>query len=457
MINTLELYQEDITSKLLSVSGGREYRGPCPDCGGEDRFGVFPRQNDGEGSFFCGRQQGGGKGCGKGGDAIAYLRAFRNMSYSQACRYLGKEPKGGGGKHFLYTTPRVPRKVVTESFVPAEKDYPEEVVNPDLWQKKGLEFVERCHQALLVRPKGIDYLSKRGISMQSILKYKLGFHEGATRNGLPLQMEFRPWTSWGLKNEKKPGGKHRCIKLVAGLVIPYIVGESLHRITIRLAKPGPKEGKYDYVRGSRRDLWLSNPTAKVFVTAEAELDCIAIDEAAGDLAGTVGIGSTGVKPDQRAAAVLEQSLCIIGGLDNDEAGIKGGEWWEENYRQYKRWPVPDVKDPGDLAKQGTNKIRIWVASGLPPGLLLGSTKPIVPVVKTRHPNLAELHRLIKDSGGYMRIFNQGYGLGHELPPEWKHGNPEKVRRINQLFYTEEVGQVIENLADGLYSAANIPL
>ena len=457
MINILDLYLEDTSHQPQSVSGGREYRGPCPGCGGEDRFGLFPRQNNGEGSFFCGRQQGGGKGCGKGGDTIAYLRAFRNMSYTQACRFLGKEPKGGGARYFLYSTPRAPKQQKPERFIPAEKDYPVEVVDPALWQKKGLEFVTRCHQALLDRPKAIDYLGKRGIGMRSILKYKLGFHEGATRKGQPLQMEFRPWPSWGLSGEKKDNGRHRCLKLAAGLVIPYIVEDSLHRLTIRLAKPGPKEGRYDYVQGSRRDLWLSNPSAKVFAIAEAELDCIAIDEAAGDLAGTIGIGSTGVKPDMRAAAVLEQSLCIIGGLDNDEAGINGGLWWEENYRQYKRWPVPGVKDPGDLARMGSANLRLWVASGMPPGLLLNSTQPIVPEEKAGRPYLSELHGLLKESGGYMRIFDQGYGLGHELPVEWKHDNPEKVRRITQLFYTEEVSHIIENLADGLYSAARLPL
>ena len=458
MINLLNLYLQDVSTKLLSVSGGREYRGPCPGCGGQDRFGVFPGQNDGEGSFFCGRASGGGKGCGKGGDAIAYLRSFRGMSYSQACRFLGKEPKGGGGRHFLYATPRAPQKPVAEKFIPSVKDYPEEVVDPALWQKKGFEFIETCHQALLNSEKTIAYLANRGISMKSIRKYRLGFHAGATRKGQPLQMEFRPWPSWGLKGEKKADGKHQCIKLVAGLVIPYIVGEELHRITIRLAKPGPKEGKYDYVRGSRRDLWLSNPTAKAFVTAEAELDCIAIDEAAGDLVGTVGIGSTGVKPDLRTAAALEKSLCILGGLDNDKAGINGGQWWEENYRQYKRWPVPGVKDPGDLAKYGSEKLRLWVESGLPPGLRKNFLQPTSPQTKNVHPDIAELYQLLKEANGFMRIFDQGYGLGHQLPTEWKYENWSKVGRINQLFYqSDAVGNLIDNLADGLYGAANFPL
>ena len=39
-MNILDLYREDVDGKILSVSGGQEYRGPCPVCGGDDRFGV---------------------------------------------------------------------------------------------------------------------------------------------------------------------------------------------------------------------------------------------------------------------------------------------------------------------------------------------------------------------------------------------------------------------------------
>ena len=34
-MNILDLYREDVDGKILSVSGGQEYRGPCPVCGGD--------------------------------------------------------------------------------------------------------------------------------------------------------------------------------------------------------------------------------------------------------------------------------------------------------------------------------------------------------------------------------------------------------------------------------------
>lgn len=64
--------------------------GPCPWCGGEDRFVIFPDQGErGTGSFYCFDNP--GAGCGRGGDAIDYLREKRDYGFVEACRELGLE------------------------------------------------------------------------------------------------------------------------------------------------------------------------------------------------------------------------------------------------------------------------------------------------------------------------------------------------------------------------------
>lgn len=63
---------------------GDEYVGACPDCGGKDRFHIWP--SDGEtGRYWC-RQ------CNRRGDGIDYLRWQRNMTFQQACEATGKSP-----------------------------------------------------------------------------------------------------------------------------------------------------------------------------------------------------------------------------------------------------------------------------------------------------------------------------------------------------------------------------
>ena len=60
-------------------SRGAEFAGPCPLCGGRDRFLVWPEQNDGRGSYSC-RQ------CGISGDVIQWLMDVEGMTFRQAAQ-----------------------------------------------------------------------------------------------------------------------------------------------------------------------------------------------------------------------------------------------------------------------------------------------------------------------------------------------------------------------------------
>jgi DNA primase len=457
MTNVLDLYRQDVDGRqvaLVSRSSkrGPEYRGPCPGCGGDDRFGVWPEQNRGEGSFFCGHAKDVGSGCGKGGDVIQYLRDFRSLSYADACRWLGKEPKGGGARHLRYQTPQVPRAARRpERFVPEDKSWPAEVEDPALWRQKGMELVERCHQALLERPASIAYLMARGIDMDAIIAYRLGFHGGVERGGRDYQPDFRPWPSWGLRREKTGKGGWRCIKLEAGIVIPYFADDLLRSITIRKVRVSKGEAKYDYIKGSVREMFLTNPSARAFVTIESMFDCIAVDVAAGD------VGTTGMRPDLRAAAALDGSLCILGGLDNDVAGIKAGEWWENTYRQYRRWPVPEGKDPGEFFERGGD-LRAWILAGLPPALLPAEEiRQMGEMNRSRHPDLDEFKQILYAADGKFQVYDRGYSVGPSLPEQWKVEHPDRARRFSQLLHqSDAVGDFIEGLKDGLYGYRQVP-
>jgi phage/plasmid primase-like uncharacterized protein len=59
---------------------GREYVGPCPACGGVDRFSVNPKK----GVFNC-------RGA-EGGDVIAMVRHVTRVDFRQACEIIVGEP-----------------------------------------------------------------------------------------------------------------------------------------------------------------------------------------------------------------------------------------------------------------------------------------------------------------------------------------------------------------------------
>jgi len=84
-MDLLELLEADgFRLKLVSRTKNGEYAGPCPWCGGTDRFRVWPGSKGGR--YWC-RQ------CEKKGDGIQYLRDFRGLSYREACLVLGEAPK----------------------------------------------------------------------------------------------------------------------------------------------------------------------------------------------------------------------------------------------------------------------------------------------------------------------------------------------------------------------------
>src|SRR6516164_2958695 len=81
---------------------GVEYVGPCPLCGGNDRFAI----NADKAVWNC-------RGCTKGGDVIALVRHLDGLTFTAAVEMLaGPPPKKANGKD----TASKPREIVTAEF-----------------------------------------------------------------------------------------------------------------------------------------------------------------------------------------------------------------------------------------------------------------------------------------------------------------------------------------------------
>jgi phage/plasmid primase-like uncharacterized protein len=108
---------------------GKEHHGPCWQCGGEDRFIVFPN------GYSWWRQ------CGWKGDAIQLLRDRDGLSFSEAKRALGLES---------YTAPASKRRATIHAIAlaAAKRNYTD-------WQKRTLdvltgEYRELCTECDIV-------------------------------------------------------------------------------------------------------------------------------------------------------------------------------------------------------------------------------------------------------------------------------------------------------------------
>ena len=442
MSNVLDLTRnKGIEPRKVAGTYGGEYHCPCPGCGGRDRFHVWPEQNNGEGSWWC-------RACGKAGDAIQFLIEFNGCTFSEACNALGKDLPTRGP----YCEPHPPKK----SNSPGLQPDPDPEAPSRKWQDKAQAFVSWAHDHLLSNPSKLKWLSARGIRKKTVERFRLGWNPG--RDGKDL---WRPRELWGLETITKNNGRKKRLWLPCGLLIPYFLKDELRRIRIR--RPGKHEPRYYVIPGSAMDMMVFRAGSRAFVVIEAELDAMLIDQEAGDLCGTLALGSAGAKPHGRAIEQLRRAAVILLGLDYDSAGAKAvASWWHDYFPRAKRWPVPEGKDPGDAYKLGLD-IAAWVRSGLPPGWRLGPSleksdrkgerKTQAPAVEAP-PAVVELAQLLKAHPVSIRITGQRTHLRHTQ--KWARENWDAAKRISELvFMTEGVMDYLERQDDEIITGENI--
>jgi hypothetical protein len=402
--NVLELISElyRITPKKASNNKGGEYHSPCPRCHGDDCFHIWPKQNDGAGSYWC-------RKCDKTGDNVEFMVEYHGMLKRDAFKYVGRE----GEKR---PTPGMirPPEGKKRDWEPREARTPEEK-----WQVKAMELVEKAHEALLSYSLGLKWFARRGINLDSVKKYKLGYL---------AETMFRHPTSWGLTPEVKEDGKVKMHFIPRGLVIPCIIDGKVNRLRIRRKREdfekNGKVKKYYIVKGSKSNTMLLGENREVYVIVEAELDAMAIMQAAGDVVGAVALGSISTRPDVVTAEVLRSCARIVNALDYEigtkaeETSLKTLAWWDENFRNHFRWPVPDSKDPGELVQRGGN-IRKWIEAGMPPAYKYRKAcreelkKKSEPEKEEIPAEILELKKILEDTGISILNTSEVFGIGEE--------------------------------------------
>jgi DNA primase len=349
-LNILDLLQADgLDVRRVASTNGGEYAGPCPFCGGNDRFCVWPEQGD-NGRYWC-RQ------CGQRGDAIQYLRDQRKMSFQEACQYVGKEINSFAPS--LSSKRKGANDRGTRSPWPARETTPQS----DLWQERAQRLVEESERCLF-QPYSfaqtmLGWLKeRRGLSEETIKKHRLGL--------VPID-RWEGHEQWGLDPVLKADGTPKKIWIPRGLTIPLCLDGKILRIRIRRSKMDLKSGddrRYQTVRGSDSKAMMLEPHREIQVVVESDLDAMFVVQEAQGLVGAVSLGTAGKTPDEEALMVLRRSRLILVALDSDDAGAKAAwRWWPNNFSQARRWPPIAGKDPGDMHLAGVN-VRDWIMAGV---------------------------------------------------------------------------------------------
>ena len=341
----ITLYEEQGFAAKHKTGG--EFCGPCPWCGGKDRFTLFTGQGaESLGRYWC-RQ------CGKGGDSIQFLRELHGMSFQEAKAALGlSELPGRAG-------PRAPQLAAKPDFVPGT------IVPPgDTWQLQAGKVIFWATAQLRKSPTVQEWLQhERGLTLNTALGVGLGW--------IP-QDYYRPRKSFGLPPEYKRNGKPRQVWIPQGLSIPVISrsGDILRvkfRVSPKVGQDRPKYIPLPQLEKCTAPLVLeSRSGAAAWQVVESELDALLLSQEAGHLVNVVAMGSASYRPDAATWARLQAAPRVLLCLDFDEAGNKAAcRWWERYLPQnkVKLWPVPEGKDPCDAWRAGW-KLADWISEGL---------------------------------------------------------------------------------------------
>lgn len=326
----LALLGKDTCLRKVATTCGGEWAGPCPRCGGRDRFRVQPYAEPYP-RWTC-RQC-----CTWWSNAPGYLMWRDGLTYPAACAALGIIRDGDTQAAATYV-----------STPPNELRPP-----PERWQWAAGRVVDICQRALWSSPLGDaarTYLHRRGFTDDTIRSAGLGFHVGGYHNR---------WNLWGLAPQPGKQG----VWMPHGILIPWRVDGALWKLSVRLP-----QGGYHTITGSANVLYNADRLTPgcTAVVVEGAFDALALEQTADDLCVSVACGTTGAR---HMRWITKLALCgdMLIALDNEDqrnaAVARAAAYWLDVLQpRAVRWR-PFVKDCGAMLEQRMD-LRAWVASGI---------------------------------------------------------------------------------------------
>ena len=317
----------------MKPKGPHEFAGPCPQCGGEDRFIVWPGRPRG-GAYLC-------RGCDQqGGDGIQFMRKYMGMSYAEACAALGIEPKRTATSSFparhTHARPRPAHPAQVAPVPPAPA-----VLPCKEWMASAAAFVDSCQRDIETSPEALLAVCGRFLTPYTAVQCGIGWNP-ADRYILR--------ESWGLPVvELADGGKRDKLLLPRGLVIATRREAGPAAITIRCHNDRPEgRPKYWQVKGSSNVPFVAGHAGLPVVLVESALDAALVwQESFGKLAAVALMGNMkGMDSDSHN--FIQAAPALLACPDNDEGGQAAWQRWSAAYPQAILTPAVGAKDLGDM-------------------------------------------------------------------------------------------------------------
>lgn len=254
------------------------------------------------------------------------------------------------------------------------------------WRLQATKLANDAHGQLLGHSRALTFLAGRGLPLEAVQRYRLGYLEGEDKTGTCL---YRARKAFDLPDKmNRDGTKTRTsLWIPRCFTIPlwnpgWQQPDEVHRVRLRRRKGDlktEKDQKYLLLEGSGQAPMVLlpegvSPALAPWVVVEAELDAMAVHFACGGKVGVIAVLTNRGKPDVVAHKWLSQAPVILVALDFDppdrkgnRPGYQGSLWWKDTYAASRRWPSSIGKDPGEDFAKGVN-LAEWVSLGLPNSL-----------------------------------------------------------------------------------------
>lgn len=390
---------------MLRKQSSTESAGPCPWCGGTDRFRVFADH------FFCRAVPG---HCGRKGDTIEFIVQRENVDFKSACEMLAN------GVLPTSATPVQPAQQTIKS--------PAKEWNEAYWLDCALKYNQALRESTgRIAKQARDYLTSRGLTIETIEAFKLGY------GGINLPGQEGKESSislpWFNRQSDLVAIKFRFLDIHT--YTDSNGKEKIHRYTSRGSVKGNLFG-WQTVKGPSRN--------RTVIICEGEFNDMSLWQASN---GEIDILSSGAEnglkdlPEDVVAFVQQYAYRII--------------WADE--REVADNAARLIKADLSMASPGGQDANDLLQAGKLAKLLTAMIKKIgadIPVAPEPHPVSREEWQQLMEGYGRPRPVP----TRPPLPPElWKTGmnKNESWRLFNELSETYRVAW--DSNEDGYYVMA----
>jgi DNA primase len=346
----LGLIGADTRLKKVATTGGGEYAGACPFCGGRDRFRVQPEQ----GRWWC-------RGCSDGSrwqDAIGYVRRREGLGFAEACERLGASPSELGST-------RTPRRWPASGHAPRPRPAPPSTVQASpptvvfaedrepspVWRAAGMRFLEGAEAALWSAEgeRARAYLHGRGLTDETLHAWRVGFQADDSRRD--------PAEQWGFPT-RGADGRPAWVRIPRGIVLPWLLDGQLWQLKVRTNRQQPK---YLAISGGHPCLFGADTlvAGELAILTEGEFDALLLWQEAGDLVGVATLGSCSKGVSTKALRYLLGCPRLLVAYDVDAEGDQGAERLGQLSPRMRRLRPPLGKDVTAFWQAG-GRVRDWV-------------------------------------------------------------------------------------------------